>query len=190
LRSDPAALRNATVKTALVSLLDRENQVTISGDEEDYAEYVSALAETVASFADWSDPGQVCVLVNSGEPEDQIAAHAKVAIPCLVQRSKSRTGLERGTAIALLVQALAKGRTDLDSGTIQAVDQVILNALQYPDQGVKIPTVKALETFGGMDMISALRVVAETDPDPAEGYAIRKWAAEAIAAIQKRAGQH
>jgi hypothetical protein len=47
----------------------------------------------------------------------------------------------------------------------------------------------SLGQFGGEDMIPALRVVAETDPDPAENYAIRKWAAEAIVAIQQRAGQ-
>jgi hypothetical protein len=93
-------------------------------------------------------------------------------------------------AVALLVEALAKGRSELDAGTIQTVQQVILNGLHDPDEGVRIPTVKALEHFGGMDMIPALRVVAETDPDPSEGYAIRKWAAKAIAAIEKRASQH
>jgi hypothetical protein len=39
-------------------------------------------------------------------------------------------------------------------------------------------------------MIPALTVVAETDSDPAEHYAIRRWAAEAIAAIHQRAGGH
>jgi hypothetical protein len=38
-------------------------------------------------------------------------------------------------------------------------------------------------------MIPALKIVAETDPDPSEHHAIRKWAAEAIAAIQQREGQ-
>jgi hypothetical protein len=52
---------------------------------------------------------------------------------------------------------------------------------------MKIDTVKALGSFGGEDMIQALKVVAATDPDLGEGYAIRRWAAEAIAAIQKRA---
>jgi hypothetical protein len=38
LRSDPAALPDSKVKAAVVSLLDRENQETLSGKEEDYAE--------------------------------------------------------------------------------------------------------------------------------------------------------
>jgi len=89
----------------------------------------------------------------------------------------------------MLVQALSAGRSDLDAARVQAVRQAILKGLSDPDADVKIPTVKALERFGGADMIPALKVVAETDPDPSEGYAIRKWAAEAIAAIQKRADQ-
>ena len=190
LRSDPDALGSAAVRTAFVNLLDRENHHVMTGDEEDYAEYVSSLAETVAKFADWSDPRQVCVLANSVDPPDELADHAKAAVPCLLQRSKSSPPVARGAAVALLVQALAKGRDDLDSGTIQTVRQVILNGLRDPDETVKIPTLKALERFGAEDMIPALRNVAETDPDPSEGYAIRKWAAEAIAAIQKRTGHN
>jgi len=187
LRSDPAALRDATVQAALVSLLDRENQETLSGSEEDYAEYVSWLAQTVAKVVDWNDSRQVCILANSVDPPEELTDHARVAVPCLLQKSRSNSALTRGVAVALLVQALAKGRSELDAGTIQTVQQVILNGLRDPDEGVRIPTVEALEHFGGIDMIPALRVVAETDPDPSEGHAIRKWAAKAIAAIQKRA---
>jgi len=190
LHSDPDALRSAVVKAAFVNLLDRENHHVMTGDEEDYAEYVSSLAETVAKFGDWSDPRQVCVLANSVDPPEELADHAKVAVPCLLQRSKSSSPLARGAAVALLVQALAKGRGDLDAGTVQTVRQVILNGLRDPDEAVKIPTLKALERFGAEDMIPALRNVAEADPDPSEGYAIRKWAAEAIAAIQKRTGDN
>jgi hypothetical protein len=48
LRSDPAALRDPKVKTALVRLLDRENQEPVEGEDEDFAEYTSWLADTVA----------------------------------------------------------------------------------------------------------------------------------------------
>jgi hypothetical protein len=58
------------------------------------------------------------------------------------------------------------------------------------DAGARIDTVHALAKFGGEDTTPALRVVAEKDPDPSEDYAIRAWAAEAIATIQKRAGQN
>ncbi len=190
LRSDPAALGDPRVKAALVNLLDRENHEPLFGEEEDYADYVSRLADTVAKLVDWSDPRQVCILSNSVVPTDELADHAKVTIPCLLQRSQNATAPSRGMAVAMLVQALAKGRSNLDPSTIQTVQQVVLKALRDPADQVKIPTLKALERFGEDDMIPALKVVAETDPDPSEEYAIRKWAAEAIAAIQKRAGQH
>ena len=48
-------------------------------------------------------------------------------------------------------------------------------------------TVEALGDYGSEGMIPALQKVAEADPSPDEEYAIRRWAIEAIAAIQKRA---
>jgi hypothetical protein len=86
----------------------------------------------------------------------------------------------------MLTHALASGRNELDAATIEDIQQITLSALKDPSEEVKIPTVKALERFGGADMIPALRVVAETDNDPPEHYAIRKWAAEAMTVIQKR----
>jgi hypothetical protein len=189
LRSDPAALGDPKVKAALVNLLDRENHEPLFGEEEDYAEYTSWLADTVTKLVDWTDPRQVCVLANSLDLPDELADHAKVTIPCLLQKVQNAPSSSRGMAVGMLVQALAKGRSNLDANTIQTVHQVILRALHDPADDVKIPTVKALERFGEDDMIPALKIVAETDPDPSEGYAIRKWAAEAIIAIQKRAGQ-
>jgi HEAT repeats len=189
LRTDPVALRDPKVKAALVNQLDRENRETLYAEEEDYAGYLSWLVDTVAKVVDWSNPRQVCILANGAYLTDELADHAKVAVPCLLQRFKNAAAPPRGAAVAMLVQALSKGRGELDAVTIQAVRQIILSALHDPDDVVKIPTVKALGSFGGEDMIPALRNVVETDPDPSEGYAIRKWAAEAIAAIQKRAGQ-
>jgi hypothetical protein len=201
-RTDTVALRDPKVRAALVDLLDRENHETSDsvkdhghaeyiGSDEDEAgsEYIGALADSVAKIVDWSSPRQVCILADSVFPPPELAAHAKVAVPCLLQRSNNAPPPVRGYVVALLVHALSKGRGELDAVTIQAVQQIILSALHDPDDVVKIPTVKALGSFGGEDMIPALRNVAETDPDPSEGYAIRKWAAEAIAAIQKRAGQ-
>jgi HEAT repeat protein len=189
LRSDPALLRDSRTKTALVNLLDHENHETASGEEEDYAEYVSRLTETVAKLVDWDDKRQVCVLADSVVLPDELANHARVAVPCLLQRLKGALPVARGAAVALLIQAMSKGRSDLDSSTIQTIQQVTVNALHDPDPSVRIPTVKALEHFGETDMIPALTVVAKTDPDPSEGYAIRKWAAEAISAIEKRASE-
>ena len=201
-RTDTVALRDPKVRAALIDLMDRENHETSdsvkdhrhaeyisSGEDEAGSEYIGALADSVAKIVDWSSPRQVCILADSVFPPPELAAHAKVAVPCLLQRSNNAPPPVRGYVVALLVQALSKGRGELDAVTSQAVRQIILSALHDPDDVVKIPTVKALGSFGGEDMIPALRNVAETDPDPSEGYAIRKWAAEAIAAIQKRAGQ-
>jgi hypothetical protein len=189
LRADAASLRDPKVKIALIGLLERENHEPIFGEEEDYADYTSWLTATVAKLVNWEDTHQVCILANSVDIPDELADHAKVAIPCLLQRLNNSTASSRGTATAMLVQASAKGRSELDAATVQTVQQVILNALRDSNAEIKIPTIKALEQFGGKDMIPALSVVAEKDPDPTENYAIQKWAAEAIAAIQKREGQ-
>ena len=88
----------------------------------------------------------------------------------------------------MMVQALAKGRNEIDPATVKAVQQATLSALHDPDGGVRIDTVKGLGKFVTEDMIPALKAVADTDPAPeVSGYSIRKWAAEAIAKIQKRA---
>ncbi len=199
-RTDTVALRDPKVRAALIDLLDRENHETSdsvkeqgdagyigSGEDESGSEYVGTLADSVAKIVDWSNPRQVCILADSVYPPDELADHAKAAVPCLLRRYKNAPSPFRGYVVAMLVQALAKGRGELDAETIRTVQQIILSALHDPEDVVKIPTVKALGRFGGSDMIPALRVVAEKDPDPSEGYAIRKWAAEAIAAIQKRA---
>jgi hypothetical protein len=194
LRFDPSALHDPKVKAALVSLLDRENKEPIHGEEEEFADYTSWLSVTVAKIVDWNDPRQVCVLANSVDLPDELASHAKVSVPCLLRRLKNGLNryapgpdISRGSVVAMLVQASAKGKTQLNAATMQTMRKITLNALHDPDDSIKVDTVKALGSFGGEDMIPALKVVAATDPDPGEGYAIRRWAAEAIAAIQERA---
>jgi HEAT repeat protein len=88
----------------------------------------------------------------------------------------------------MMVQALAKGRDELDPATVQAVQEATLSALHDPDKGVRIVTVMSLGQFGGEDMIPALKVVAESDPAPeVHGHSVRKRVVAAIAQIQKRA---
>lgn len=200
LRSNPSTLRSARVKAALLDLLDRESNVdeaairehvgTSDKYGEGYTEYVYALGETVASFVNWNDPHQVCTAVRGFAPPGAVASHAKAAIPCLLQEARSDLGLVRSRAVALLVEALANGRNDLDASTIEAAQQVIRGALHDPDAVVRTKTVKALERYGSEEMIPELKEVAETDISPDGQFAIRRWAAEAIAAIQKRAGKN
>lgn len=189
LRSDPAALRDPKVKVALVNLLNRENHETFSDEEEDYANYVGWLSDTVAKVVDWNDPRQVCILASSADLPDALANHPKIAVPCLLQHLKNVPHAFRGEVVAMMVKASARKSNALDSATIQAVQQATLSALHDPDKGVRTDTVNALAKFGGEDMIPALRAVAEKDPDLSEDHSIRKWASEAILAIQKRAQQ-
>jgi len=207
LSADSKNLATPQVRGSLLRLLDRENRVieTVnrnpigpSVDEmygEEYAEYVGNLGETVDSFADWNDPRQVCIFVHEAYLAQsrfaaKIASHAKVAAPCLIQMYRNGGRFSRAQATAVLVQVLAKYPDQLDSATSATIGQVIRDALHDPDEAPRSETVRALGKFGGVDMIPALQQVAETDPAPeVQGRSIRKAAAAAIAAIQKRAGQ-
>jgi HEAT repeat protein len=87
-----------------------------------------------------------------------------------------------------MVQALSRAQGTLDPKTVQEAKQIISGALQDSDDGVRAFTVHALGKFGSEDMLPALKKVAEIDPGPEEdGHSIREQAADAIAAIQKRA---
>ena len=189
------------MKTALIDLLDRENRASDqmrraggAGESEGDDEYMGDLVSTVASFADWSNPRQACILVISGAlPAEKYAEHAKTSIPCLLTRSKSDLGLERRQAVELLVEVLANKKTDLDPTMIETCKQVIKMALRDPDDGVRIGTVHALAEFGGEDMIPALKQVSVSDPyvdKDSDGFWIREYATQAIEAIQQRASQH
>jgi hypothetical protein len=135
------------------------------------------------------------LLVHQGyDPESRfaakIAAHGKIALPCLMQMFGSDVGLVRAEVAPVIVQALAK-TTGLDKETIQEAKGLILTALRDPEEADRINTIEALKSFGGEDMIPALKQMAESDPaaPAAKGDSIRKWAAAAIAEIEKRAGR-
>jgi hypothetical protein len=196
LRSDPVAMRDVNVRSALLSLLDRENREAQAGlhmgEGEGFGEYYSDLLATVESVVDWRDARQVCIIVKAGGmPESDVggdlASRMKMAIPCLLEMSNTK---DRDTAIPNLVEALAAARNDLDFSTVQSVKTVIFGALHDQDDSVRILTVDALAKFGDQDMIPALERVAVSDPfrSKVKGYYVRKLAVQAIAAIQKRAG--
>jgi hypothetical protein len=207
LSSNPKALSNPRVQNELLNLLGRETGYIRPepGDPEPddipdeqneaFVEYVGGLGDAVDSFADWNDPSQVCLLVHQDyDPESpfaaEIAAHGKTTLPCLMQRFGSDIGLVRAEVAPVIVQVLAKS-TGLDEKTIQAGKTLILKALHDPEEADRINTIEALKSFGGEDIIPALKQIAETDPaaPAANGDSIRKWAAEAIEAIEKRAGR-
>ena len=192
-RTNPAALRDPQIKAALVNLLDRENHEppSESGEDEGYAEYTSWLADTVAKVVDWSDPRQVCILANSIDLSDELANHAKVAVPCLLKRYNNSPARFRGNVVAMLVQAQAKGKSDLDAATVSEIHEITLSGLRDPDHGVKGETIRALGKFGGADMIPALRASADADAsNDAGSRSIRRRTLQAIAEIEKRAGEN
>jgi HEAT repeat protein len=211
LRSDRSALRSRKVQAELIDLLDRENQEADKrireaqtlplgeGEENDEVEgrgeYCSWLSETVDSFADWSNPREACILVRAAyvvypSSNAQSAVRAKAAMPCLLQMAGDDLIGNRVIGIPMLVEALAKGNDAIDPGTALKAKQLILSGLRDPNDGVRMSTVNGLAKFGNADMIPPLKVIAETDPSSEiQGHSIRKWAAKAIADIQRRARQ-
>lgn len=208
LRDDPMAIPKPEVQSALLELLNRENQLTeltlrdshekVGVSEkygEGFGEYVDELGDTVDTFANWNDPRQVCIFVHEAyNPESKfaakIASHAKLATPCLIEMYRSEVGLVRAEAAGVLVQAVAKAQDQLDRNTIGMAIQLIGRALRDPDDAVRSTSVRALSKFAGPDMIPALEQVAQSDPSPeVHGHSIRKSALDAINAIQKRAQQ-
>jgi hypothetical protein len=200
LRNNTAALRDPNVRAALIDLLDRENHETSEsvkdqghteyigpGEDEADSEYIGALADTVAKIVDWNSPRQVCILAGSVFPPDELADHAKVAVPCLLQRFKNAAAPVRGYVVAMLVQALAKGKGELDTGTVAETQGIILSGLRDPNHGIRGETIRALGKFGGEDMIPALRASADAEnSNDAGSRSIRRRTLQAIAEIEKR----
>ena len=208
LRSSPAALKSPEVRAALLDLLDRENHERDTrllqaqnspqadkdeAEDEGYAEYYGHVLGAVDSFADWNDLRQACILADASYNDDsafaaEVADHATVTLPCLMKKSESAITLERIVTVPVLVKILGKANSTLEPKTALAARQIVLSALQDPDDAVRAFTVNALGSYGGKDMVTALRKVAETDPSSpdVDGSSIRKAAAQAIDAIQKR----
>jgi hypothetical protein len=213
IRTDASALSSRQVQTALLDLLDQENRerdegsrmrqtgsrpnaATASGEEdvgEGYGEYCAWLAQTVESFASWNDKRQACILVNAAQitypsSSADAAARARAVMPCLLQMSTSDLTINREITIPMLAEALEKATGAVDKRTTQTAKEIMLGDLRDPNVGVRASAVDALRQFGTSDMIPALEEVAGKDPTPeVDGHSIRKSAAEAIAAIQKRA---
>jgi hypothetical protein len=91
--------------------------------------------------------------------------------------------------VAMLVQALAKGKGELDTATVAETQEIILSGLRDPDHGIRGKTIRALGKFGGDDMIPALRASADADTsNDAGSRSLRRRTLQAIAAIQQREG--
>lgn len=210
LKVDAAALQRSDVRRALLDLLDREDQLIESALRESheqvgastkygegFVEYVGQLSETIDTFADWTDPHQVCVLVRKAYDADsrtaaKIAMNGRLAVPCLLSMFKSEVGLTRAQAVGVLIQALAKSKNDLDAETTKRARNVAQLALSDRSDAVRIEAVEALGRFGDSEMVPALQRVAESDPaisHTSHTFWIREAARKAIGDIGKRALQ-
>jgi hypothetical protein len=68
----------------------------------------------------------------------------------LQKRSESAISLRRAVTVPLPVKVLGRTRGSLDPTTALAARQIVLGALQDPDQGVRAFSVNALGSYGGL----------------------------------------
>jgi hypothetical protein len=200
LKGNKAVLERADVRRALLDLLDRENKLVestlresdgregVSGKYgEEFSEYEAELVESVVAFLDWNDQRQVCIVVRAAGGwqsglADIVASNGKAAMPCLIQKSKSDLGIIRASAASIIAEILATTK-DLPAATRNAARRVMLQALRDPSLHARYEIVSALKDYGDVDMLPAIKRLAEAEPQAS----LRKLAREAIADIQARA---
>lgn len=209
IKVDPKALQRPAVKSALISLLDRENQLihkiwteskgNVGVSEkfgEEYSEYVADLQDTVAQIADWHDARQLCILASGTyNPDSPFASKLATkggaeAVPCLLGLAHSNDVPYRENALAVLVEI---GSDLPNSSALQhQIRQVTIGALHDPSVPIRYTTVQAVGRFGDIDMVPILEEIARSDPysRPIFGgkqrFDIREVAVQSIAAIQGR----
>jgi hypothetical protein len=218
----PDVLDSAKLRLVLLNLLDRENlkpdknahdtqmnktsntnasRAEEGADEEAFAWYLTAIQSIVGSFVNWTEPRQACIMVNSGWVDyrtspQEAALRAKAAMPCIFKMAEDGRTAYRDVAIPMLVEALAKGNTALDSTTVRKAKHIIMGDLHDSDVGIRIGTIIALGDYGEADVIPALQEIARTDPafektsDAGDNrFLVRDAAVKAITRIQGRAEQ-
>ena len=117
----PGAMQDPVVRSALLSRLDAENQLTRqtlresngqeSVDGEGYAEYYSALLGAVSESANWDDANTLRILAQgSYEPESQfgkrLAGYAGRILPTLIGEANGDVALIRTTTLGYVAAIL------------------------------------------------------------------------------------
>lgn len=214
IRSNPAMLHDSSVQSALLDLLDLEtregNERIREGERrraehkegnpdsiDDNAMYMDDLLNVIESFVNWHDPRQICLLAKEGAALDstdarESAARAQAALPCLQGLSKSDLFMDRMRAARISVALLAGAKSNLDPSTAEAMRQMVVLALRDQVVEVQWEAVDWLGREGGSDMVPALRELVESNPGPnatKDEIAVRKSAASAITAIERREAQ-
>jgi hypothetical protein len=152
--SNPGAIRAPRIQDALVSLLERENQVlagkdpAAQGDQgEGYAEYLARLGAVVLRIAKGSDNLRAVVaLVHSGyNPDSELAlwlATRKEALPALMTMAQTQPAagdsqqaanveVERGNAVYVLSLMLKRHDDETQRGTPRS--RASLSEAQYSE---------------------------------------------------------
>ena len=214
IRSHQGMLRKPDVQLALLDLLDLEtregNERVREGERrrteheegnpessDDNAMYMDDLLGAIESFVNWHDPRQICILAKEGAVLDstdprESAVRAQVAMPCLQELSKSDLFMDRLNAVKIFVNLLSSGGASLDSETAGAMRKAVVVALHDKHVEVQWEAVDWLERLGTSDMVPALTELAQSVPSQGAtkgDVAVRKNAAKAIVAIQRRASE-
>jgi HEAT repeat protein len=203
LRGDRRALSRPVVHTALVALLDRENQLTeetlresheLEGVSvrfgEEFSQYKADLGETVDTFTDWTDPWQVCVSTHTSyDPHSKfagtLALHGTFVVPCLLEMLNSDLGIIRGKASATLVRTISMSARDLDRVVIERAKAAIRSALEDKNPGVQMAVLEAIGHYGEPEFLPALRLFVELHPAPSPNTDAFHVRADALRAIQE-----
>lgn len=215
IRSNSVMLRDPRVQSALFDLLDLENQESDADlrkgeleqaagksdspeSSDNNAMYMDEVLGTIESFANLHDARQLCLLMKAGAVVPQSpdarenAVRAFVAMPCLQQLSKSDLFIDRLKAVKIFIHLLASTDDSLDRDTAEAMRKAVGLALHDKEFAVRIEAVDWLGRLGMPDMIPALRGIVESaqrNGASEDDIVVRKNAAQAIAAIQSRAGK-
>jgi hypothetical protein len=181
-------IRSAEVRSALVSLLNLENEVVrtayLEGPGsstkfgEDYSEYVAWLAQTVMGIAEKAPdtPGVWLALVRTPYHPDGafgrwLAAHGDRVVGFLMESAQGHDAYyTRGSALSVLGQMVAYEQDPIRAHTLSAskvreIAAVVRSGLVDSDSLVRSHAVAAVAIMGDETDLALLDRIATIDPD-------------------------
>jgi len=185
LAADSDALRSGEVKSTLLNLLERENQLIESTLRqsngmtgvsatygEGYSEYYSTLLGVVDKTADFANGRTLGILVRSAYNPDspfglKIASYGEPVIAPLLELVNSDLSTDRGKALAVLSETISQMKLrggQLPSQTQDQIMQVFAVGTRDAEPYVRTAAVRALGKVGDKNVIPLLERIAQTDP--------------------------
>jgi hypothetical protein len=214
LATDADSLKSTEVRSALVGLLDRENQLIESTLRESkgragvstkygegYSEYYSTLLDVVDRIADVTDSRTLSILARSAYNPDspfalKVASYGEPIVATLIELTNSDLSTDRGKALAILGEVLKRQhfRSDhIPASMVEQVKQLLEKGAADADPYVRIQAVRSLGKARDENAIPILERIAQSDPsatssaEPGEKrYPVREEAVKALAAIKLR----